>query len=42
MGFVLVSRTALQEDVSVCEAEHRRVLVFVLQRQSEDIPVERL
>jgi hypothetical protein len=37
-----MSRAALQEDVYVCEAEHRAVLVFMLQRQPEDIPVERL
>jgi hypothetical protein len=37
-----MSRTALQEDVCVCEAEHRCVFVFVLQRQPEDVPVERL
>jgi hypothetical protein len=39
---VPMSRAALQEDVYVCEAEHRAVLVFMLQRQPEDIPVERL
>src|SRR5579871_2993195 len=37
-----MSATALQEDVRVGEAEHCRLLVFMLQGQSEDFLIERL
>src|SRR5215471_19025445 len=38
---VLVNRAALQEEVGVLEAEHRRVFILVLDWKPKDISVER-